>query len=101
MQYLGIDIGKRWHEAALLDDAGRMGWRQRAVASRTGFDALGQQLTRIDVATLTVALEATGVYWLALHAWRTERGVTRVVVLNPRQTRACRNATLRGSKTDR
>ena len=48
-----------------------------------------------------MALEATGVYWLALHTWLTERGVARVVVLNPLQTRAFRNANLRGSKTDR
>ena len=40
-------------------------------------------------------------YWLALHAWLPERGVARVVVLNPLQTRAFRSANLRGSKTDR
>ena len=78
-----------------------MVWRQRVAASRAGFAALEQPLTGVDVTTLTVALEATGVYWLALHAWLTERGVARVVVLNPLQTRAFRNATLRGSKTDR
>lgn len=101
MHYLGIDIGKRWHETALLDERGTTVWRQRVAASRAGFDALGQQLTGVDVTTLTVALEATGVYWLALHAWLTERGVARVVVLNPLQTKAFRNSTLRGNKTDR
>ncbi len=101
MLYLGIDIGKRWHETALLDDAGGAVWRQRVAASRAGFAALEQQLTGVDVSALTVALEATGVYWLALHAWLTERGVARVVVLNPLQTKAFRNANLRGSKTDR
>ncbi len=85
----------------MLDDAGSIVWRQRVVATRAGFAALEQQLTGVDVATLTVALEATSVYWHARHAWGTERGVARVVVLNPLQTRAFRNATLRGSKTDR
>lgn len=101
MLYLGIDIGKRHHEAALLDDAGVVLWRQRIAVSQSGFAVLGQRLASTDVAELTVALEATGAYWLTLHAWLTERGVARVVVLNPLQTRAFRNATIRGSKTDR
>lgn len=54
-----------------------------------------------DLAARTVALEATGVYWLALHAWCVARGVARVLVRNPLQTRAFRHATLRGSTTDR
>lgn len=101
MLYLGIDIGKRHHEAALLDDAGAVLWRHRIAVTQNGFAALGQRLAGVDGAVLTVALEATGAYWLTLHAWLTERGVARVVVLNPLQTRAFRNATIRGSKTDR
>jgi transposase len=101
MLYLGIDIGKRWHEAALLDDAGATVWRHRLHAGRAGLATLNALLADVDVGALTVALEATGVYWLALHAWLTERGAGRVLVLNPLQTRAFRNANLRGSKTDR
>ena len=101
MLYLGIDVGKRHHEAALLDDAGATLWRHRIAATRAGFAALGEHLAGLDGAALTVGLEATGVYWLALHAWLAERGAARVVVLNPLQTRAFRNANLRGSKTDR
>jgi transposase len=101
MLYLGIDVGKRAHEAALLDDTGATLWRHRLSAGRAGFAALDTYLTGLDAAAVTVALEATGVYWLALHTWLTERGVARVVVLNPLQTRAFRNANLRGSKTDR
>ncbi len=101
MLSLGIDLGKRAHEAALLDDAGATVWRHQITASRAGFAALEARLAAVDRAALTVALEATGVYWLTLHAWLTEHGVTRVVVLNPLQTRAFRNANLRGSKTDR
>lgn len=76
-------------------------WRQRLGAGRDGFAVLGERLTGGDAGALTGALEATGVDWLALHAWLTERGAARVVVLNPLQTRAFRNANLRGSKTDR
>lgn len=42
MLYLGIDIGKRAHETALLDDAGATIWRHRIPASRAGFAALEQ-----------------------------------------------------------
>ena len=101
MYYLGLDVGKRAHEAALLDDAGAVVWRQRLTAGRDGLAALQERLAGVDAAALTVALEATGVYWLALHAWLTERGAARVVVLNPLQPKAFRNANLRGSKTDR
>jgi transposase len=99
--YLGIDIGKRHHQAALLDAAGTVLWRQGIAVSQHGFAALGQRLANVDVAQLTVGMEATGTYWLTLHAWLTERGVAQVVVLNPLQTRAFRNATIRGSKSDR
>ena len=76
-------------------------WRHRLSAGRAGFAALGEHLAGVEPAALTVALEATGVYWLALHTWLAERGAARGVVLNPLQTRAFRNASLRGSKTDR
>ena len=62
---------------------------------------MGGYLAGLDGAALTVGLEATGVYWLALHAWLAERGAARVVVLNPLQPGAFRNANLRGSKPDR
>ena len=68
---------------------------------------LGRQLARYAPSDVVVGLEATGAYWLTLHAWlrrwATARGGTlaKLLVLNPLQTRAFRNASLRGSKTDR
>ena len=62
--------------------------------------AFEEHLAGVDVATLTVAPETTRVSWLTLHAWLTERGAARVVVLDPLRSRAFRTADLRGSKTD-
>jgi transposase len=101
MLYLGIDVGKRWHEAALLDEAETVVWRLRFAPTRTGLALLGERRAGLTPAEVIVGLEATGVYWLSVHASLLAWGAGRVLVLNPLQTRAFRNANLRGSKTDR
>ena len=104
MLYLGIDVGKRWHDAALLDDQGAVVWRLRFAATRAGFAQLAGRLQELDPAAVAVGLEATGGYWLTVHAWlaRWQAGTpAAITVLNPLQTRAFRSANLRGSKTDR
>lgn len=101
MLYLGIDVGKRWHEAALLDDTETVVWRLRFASTKAGLELLGAQLAGLAPAEVIVGLEATGVYWLSVHAWLLAWGAGRILVLNPLQTRAFRNANLRGSKTDR
>jgi transposase len=104
MLYLGIDVGKQWHEAALLDEANTVLWRLRFAATRAGFAELAAKLGDVSPAGVAVGLEATGGYWLTVHAWlaRWQAGTTgTTAVLNPLQTRAFRNANLRGTKTDR
>ncbi len=101
MLYLGIDVGKTWHEAALLSDTDEVLWHLRFRSNRAGLERLAERLAPLDPADLTVALEATGVYWITLHRHLLSRGGTQLLVLNPLQTRAFRNANLRGSKTDR
>lgn len=105
--YLGLDVGKRAHEVALLDADERLVWRLRVPPTRAGFTALGERLAAYAPGELVVGLEATGAYWLTVHAWLQGWAATRgaplgkLLVLNPLQTRAFRNASLRGSKTDR
>ncbi len=101
MYYLGIDVGKKWHEAALLNEADEILWRLRFRSNRSGLESLAERLGTVDAADLRVGLEATGVYWITLHRWLLGHGIREVLVLNPLQTRAFRNANLRGSKTDR
>jgi transposase len=55
----------------------------------------------VSPANVQVGLEATGIYWLTLHAWLQQWGAPTIRVLNPLQTCAFRNANLRGVKTDR
>jgi transposase len=105
--YLGIDVGKRAHEVALLDADERLLWRLRLAPTRAGFTALGERLAAYTPGDVVVGMEATGAYWLTLHAWLQQWAAERqgalgkLLVLNPLQTRAFRNASLRGSKTDR
>ena len=106
MMYLGFDIGKRAHDAALLDGQGEIVWQLRFAPTRAGLAQLAVRLADLPPADVQIGLEATGIYWLTLHAWLREwgaaqGGVADVRVLNPLQTRAFRNANLRGTKTDR
>ena len=101
MMYLGLDIGKRWHEAALIDADGDVVRQLRFAPTRAGLTALTEWLGDLAPTAVQVGLEATGVYWLTVHAWLQQWGAARIRVLNPLQTRAFRNANLRGVKSDR
>ena len=101
MRYLGFDIGKRAHDAALLDGAGEIVWQLRFASTRAGLAQLAARLADVPPADVQIGLEATGIYWLTLHAWLRQWGAADVRVLSPLQTRAFRNANLRGAKTDR
>lgn len=105
MMYLGIDVGKRAHDAALLDGDGAIVWQLRFAPTRPGLAQLAAQLAArladVPPADVQIGLEATGIYWLTLHAWLRQWGALDIRVLNPLQTRAFRNANLRGTKTDR
>ena len=103
MMYLGFDIGKRWHEAALLDADGTVVRQLRFAPTRAGLSQLATWLGGVTPAGVQIGLEATGIYWLTLHAWLQQWGApaAAIRVLNPLQTRAFRNANLRGVKTDR
>lgn len=101
MMYLGFDIGKRHHDAALLDTDGTVVRQLRFPATRAGLAQLTTWFGELAPADVQVGLEATGVYWLTLHAWLQQWGAPVVRVLNPLQTRAFRNANMRGTKSDR
>ena len=101
MMYLGFDIGKRWHDAALLDADGTVVRQLRFAPTRAGLATLAEWLGDVAPTDVQVGLEATGIYWLTLHAWLQQWGAPVIRVLNPLQTRAFRNANLRGLKTDR
>lgn len=96
---VGVDIGKRIHEAAFLSEDGSPARRSLRFASdRSGLESLCEALAGLG-APVQVALEASGHYWLTLHHALSAAGYP-VVVLNPLQTDAYRRAFLRKTKTD-
>lgn len=101
MLYLAFDVSKRSHETVLLSEDDQVLWRMSVRANRAGFDALGLKLGELDPQDVIAGLESSGPYWQTLHLWLLRWAPAKLMVLNPLQTRAFRNANLRGSKTDR
>jgi transposase len=100
MPLVGIDIGKRNHEAVFLDDVGeQQGKALRFANTRSGAHELLGRLQECSPAGVC-ALEATGHYWLALYTFLRDAGIE-VIVLNPLQSDAYRHSFLRKTKSDR
>lgn len=100
--FLGIDIGKRHHEACLLDVAGNVISKPlRFTNTQPGGQKLLNWLSKAvpAEAKVIVGMEATGHYWLALHTFLRKHGLT-VEVVNPIQSDALRNLYVRQSKND-
>ena len=100
MYYCGIDVAKRKHAIALLDEKGQLVQRPFTIENtRAGFDQLLQALTALGGPVL-IGLEATGHYWWALFDELTRRAYA-VVVLNALQVHAFRQSGVRKVKSDR
>jgi transposase len=97
---VGIDVGKRTHQACFLDEQGQeLGRSLRFANSCEGVRQLEARLQALPERA-TIALEASGHYWLGLHRQLTQAGFP-VQVLNPLQTEALRDTGVRKTKTDR
>ena len=102
MWTLGMDVAKRRHNATLLDEEGKVVFRNLSFPhSREGVEVLLTRLadTGQSPTGILIGMEATGHYWMVLFQRLTEAGYT-VNVINPMVTAARRNVTVRGSKTD-
>lgn len=100
---IGIDIGKRHHQATVIDESGKMlGGSIRFPNSITGAELLLKRIAAVNPEELPLlfGLEATGHYWLALQAYLTEKE-HQIVVLNPYQSDAFRKVSLSSTKTDK
>ena len=99
MYFCGIDVAKHQHAALVEDDKGRVVQPAFSFANnRTGFDQLATALAELSE-PVTVGLEATGHYWLALYDDLTQKGYS-VTVINPLQIAAYRRSGIRKTKTD-
>lgn len=100
---IGIDIGKRYHQATVIDESGKMlGGSIRFPNSITGAELLLKRVAAVNPEGLPLlfGLEATGHYWLSLQAYLTEKEQP-IVVLNPYQSDAFRKVSLSSTKTDK
>ena len=102
MWTLGIDVAKYKHNATLIDENGKNVFRNMSFTNDN--EGLNKLLKRVSnagqsPAGITVGMEATGHYWMLLFKHLTEEGFD-VKLFNPIVTRARRNITVRGSKTD-
>lgn len=103
MLYLGIDIGKRTHVASIMDSQGQVKLKGFSFPNTTegGASLLKQVQTLSDSATdVTIGMEATGHYWLALFSFLSEHHFI-IHVINPIQTDGWRKGTeIRKRKND-
>jgi transposase len=99
MLFCGIDVAKRKHVALIMDDTGKTVEPAFTLQNnRSGFDQMLAKLRGLS-GPVTIGLEATGHYWLALYDELTGQGYS-VTVLNPFQVSAYRRSGLRKLKTD-
>jgi transposase len=102
MWTLGIDVGKRRHNASLLDQDGNVIFRNFSFTnSAEGVHSLLSKLadTGRPPSDILIGMEATGHYWMILYQRLLEANYA-VSVINPIVTSARRNVTIRGTKTD-
>lgn len=103
MHYVGVDIAKRTHSAAVLDDEGLLVAEPFMFEnSSQGFAFFLMKLGSIgaDCNECAIAMESTGHYWFALLDFLIAHGFD-PIVLNPIQTDAYRKVdSVRAAKTD-
>ncbi len=100
MFYLGIDIGKNFHVASLLDEHKNIIFQGFEFKNTT--DDAKRLLEKLaPYSELEIGMEATGHYWLALYSFLVKNHFI-VHVVNPIQTDSWRNSTrIRPHKTDK
>lgn len=97
---VGIDVGKRAHEACFLDASGaEVGHSLHFANTSAGVRRLVDRLQELPEPPI-IALEASGQYWMPIER-RLRDLVGPVQVINPLQTSALRPVGVRKTKTDR
>jgi len=100
MFYLGIDIGKSFHVASLIDDKKNVVFKGFQFKNTLG-DATKLLEKIAPYPEIEVGMEATGHYWLALYSFLIKYNYV-VHVVNPIQTDSWRHCTkIRPHKTDK
>lgn len=99
MYFVGIDIAKRFHEAAVINENGKVIIKRiKFQNSHVGYCKLMDAVRKLDQ-PVEFAMEATGHYWLSLYAHLRQDNQT-VRVINPLQSDALRGLFIHETKTD-
>jgi len=102
MFYVGIDVAKNKHEASLVDASGNALLDSISFSnSKEGCEKLLALFERfqVDKNNVVIGMEATGHYWLSIHAFFLELGYE-IKVINPIQSEAFRKMYIRQTKND-
>lgn len=102
MFFVGIDIGKRNHEAAIIDEKGKPVSKPiRFSNTKAGSEKLLQFINNHELLpdNSMIGLEATGHYWLSVFSFLIDLGFN-VIPFNPIQSDTLRNFYIRKTKTD-
>lgn len=102
MFYCGIDIAKYKHEASVIDQSGKLLLDSISFSNtKDGCEKLLALFERLNVVCddVVIGMEATGHYWLSVHAFFLELGYD-VKVINPIQSEAFRKMYIRQTKND-
>ena len=99
MYFVGIDIAKRFHEAAVIDEKGKVVIKRiKFQNSHSGYCKLMDTVRNLNQ-PVEFAMEATGHYWFSLYAHLRQDNQT-VRVINPLQSDALRGLFIHETKTD-
>ena len=101
MYIIGIDIGKNYHEASIVDCSGKLiGHSCRFPNTHKGADKLMEFITRnIGNSDIIFGMEATGHYWYSIYSFLNSKGYT-IHVINPIQSDSLRSMYIRQTKND-
>jgi len=102
MFYIGIDIAKHNHEAALLDERGVVLTKPFSFSnSSSGCEKVLTAMVKHDISkhNVIIGMEATGHYWLSVYSFFTDLGFD-VKVVNPIQSESFRRINIRKVKND-
>jgi transposase len=97
--YLGIDVAKRFHVAALAGEDGDVLHILRFDNDADGYQSLRQTLTPYPISETLVAMESTGHYGHALRDWLLDQGFD-VHIFNPLKTNRFRDFYVQWHKND-
>ena len=101
MYIVGIDIGKKHHEASIVSPEGKqIGRSLRFATTHKGADSLMSFIFKnIGNSPCVFGMEATGHYWYPIYSFLKAKGYT-IYVINPIQSDSLRKMYIRQTKND-